>query len=115
MAMLKSLKEVNLSKNRLVGGQNHFNECFKLERLILNENILRGNIEPSVSSLQCLKIMYMHNNKIEGRIPKELFKLTNLEHLNLSNNYIEGNIVTILLTTSLITIITNRYITNKSR
>ena len=91
MKMLKSLKEVNLSKNKFIGGQNNFNDCSKLERLILNENLLRGNIEPSVSSLQCLKMLYLHNNKVEGRIPKELFRLTTLEHLNLSNNYLEGS------------------------
>lgn len=94
MKLLKSLKEVNLSKNKFSGGQNNFNDCNKLERLILNENFLRGNIDSSVSSLKCLKILYLHNNKIEGRIPKELFALTNLEHLNLSNNYLEGTLPT---------------------
>ena len=83
---LISLKEVNLAKNKFTGGQNNFNQCINLERLILNENSLRGNIEPSISSLRSLKMLYMQNNKIDGNLPKELFMLTTLEHLNLSNN-----------------------------
>jgi Leucine-rich repeat (LRR) protein len=116
MKLLKSLKEVNLSKNKLIGGQNNFNECINLERLVLNENILRGTIEASVSSLQSLKILYMHNNKIEGRIPRELISLKNLEHLNLSNNYLEGLLSSSTTTTAItIIVIIIRNFTNKSR
>ena len=62
--------------------------------------MLVNHLDPFISSLQSLELLYLHNNQLHGTLPKEFFMLSQLRYLNLSNNKLLGTIGKSLLLTS---------------
>eukprot|EP01031_Cornospumella_fuschlensis_P032929 gene32929-39825_t len=68
---LANLRVANLSQNQLTSGLNVFNNCTKLERLLLHYNQLQDQILPSIGQLKRLKLLYLQNNRVYGSLPAE--------------------------------------------
>jgi Leucine-rich repeat (LRR) protein len=90
-ACLPSLVHVDISDNRLSGTLDTLMNCTKLRRLIAHHNQFKGEIPASVSQLQDLEVLYLHNNRLTGSVPPQLCLLTtHLRLVNLSNNLLSG-------------------------
>ncbi len=90
LSSLQQLRFANLSQNLFTAGINAFNHCTRLEQLQLNDNLLRGHIDSSVSQLQKLDLLYLFNNKISGVLTNSICELSSLRYVNLSNNMLRG-------------------------
>ncbi|GLU21852.1 hypothetical protein SLE2022_379640 [Rubroshorea leprosula] len=66
-------------------------DMLDLQHMDLAENHLNGNIPPSMSKLENLRVLFLDNNKLYGEIPSWK-RLKNLVALDLSNNNLSGSI-----------------------
>ncbi|XP_022718365.1 receptor protein-tyrosine kinase CEPR2-like isoform X2 [Durio zibethinus] len=62
----------------------------KVMEISLANKSLSGEISPSISMLDNLANLYLHQNSISGRIPAQLNSCTNLRLLNLTRNKMVG-------------------------
>ncbi len=90
----KSIRHINLSKNRLTSGAiDALHGLTTLEVVMLNNNEFRGRLDGSVFlTLKNVIILYLHNNQLSGIIPNELCTLKKLKYCNLSSNHFRGRI-----------------------
>lgn len=63
-----------------------------LQELSLSFNQLSGTIPSELGSLSILETLKLHYNQLNGNIPPELGNLTNLQYLSLRNNHLSDNI-----------------------
>ncbi|KAL6315493.1 hypothetical protein AAG906_000787 [Vitis piasezkii] len=89
---IDGLKQLNFSKNRLVGSLPAFNGFVGLESLDFSSNMLNGTIVSQLGSLNDLKRLYLTSNKLSGNVPINLGNSKVLEHLFLSKNSFTGSI-----------------------
>ncbi|KAL8248022.1 hypothetical protein R6Q59_009238 [Mikania micrantha] len=91
---LCELKNLDLSFNYMEGRLIGPSECslYGLERLILNDNKLSGEIPTSLERLTALRALYLDYNLLTGIIPESLGNLTSLAELVLSGNQLAGSI-----------------------
>ncbi len=64
----------------------------RVDRLILHNNELNGNIPSELGNLNNLIFLQLNNNQLTGIIPANLGNLTNLIELFLHDNQLTGNI-----------------------
>ncbi|KAI3793025.1 hypothetical protein L1987_35637 [Smallanthus sonchifolius] len=83
MWRLCELKQLDLSFNYMEGRLTMPSECnrYGLERLILNDNHLIGEIPTSLERLTALRALYLDYNMLTGPIPESLGNLTGLTEL----------------------------------
>ncbi|KAK1409145.1 hypothetical protein QVD17_35670 [Tagetes erecta] len=95
---LCELKQLDLSFNYMQGQLTEPTECnqYGLERLILNDNKLTGEIPTSIETLTALRVLHLDYNLLNGTIPESLGNLTSLTELVLSGNQLTGLIPTSL-------------------
>ncbi|KAI7731952.1 hypothetical protein M8C21_008964, partial [Ambrosia artemisiifolia] len=89
---LCDLKQLDLSFNYMEGPLTMSSGCsrYGLERLILNDNKLSGEIPTSLERLTSLRALYLDYNLLSGTIPESLGNLTSLTVLVLSGNQLTG-------------------------
>ncbi|KAJ0466217.1 putative non-specific serine/threonine protein kinase [Helianthus annuus] len=95
---LCELKQLDLSFNYMEGPLTMSSACsrYGLERLILNDNKLSGEIPATLERLTSLRGLYLDYNMLTGTIPESLGNLTSLTELVLSGNQLTGPIPTSL-------------------
>ncbi|KAM0023826.1 putative non-specific serine/threonine protein kinase [Helianthus debilis subsp. tardiflorus] len=95
---LCELKQLDLSFNYMEGPLTMSSACsrYGLERLILNDNKLSGEIPATLERLTSLRGLYLDYNMLTGTIPESLGNLTSLTELVLSGNQLMGPIPTSL-------------------
>ncbi|XP_076913390.1 receptor-like protein EIX1 [Bidens hawaiensis] len=95
---LCELKQLDLSFNYMEGRLTIPSECsrYGLEKLLLSENKLTGNIPTSLGRLAALKVLYLDYNLLTGTIPESIGNLTSLTELVLTGNQLTGLIPTSL-------------------
>ena len=90
---LSFLRFVNLINNSFHGEiPRQFGRLFRLQHLLLSENMLEGTIPVNLSYCSQLNNLSLSTNKLVGTIPSELGSLVKLEFLNLESNNFEGGI-----------------------
>lgn len=92
--LCKSLRHINLSKNRLTSGAIHaLQGLTSLEVLILSYNQFTGRLDGfTLSTLKQLTILYLQHNQLSGILPDELCLLKKLKYCDLSANHFRGRI-----------------------
>lgn len=95
---LYSLRELNLSENRLTGSlqENFFDELSRLESLDLSNNDISGAI-PSGLGTSDISILRLNSNRFSGFLPLTGFRQFNLKLLDVSENEFSGSISPSLL------------------
>lgn len=63
-----------------------------IEVLLLNDNLLTGNIPPQLRGISSLEIVSLANNYLNGTIPPSLANCPKLQKLNLGDNNFRGMI-----------------------
>ncbi|TNV86312.1 hypothetical protein FGO68_gene14153 [Halteria grandinella] len=81
---LRSLQLLNASKNNIESVSCKISLCKELEKIILDDNQLRG-LPDEICHLNALKVLSLHNNQIKT-LPEFLSRLSNLTILNVSGN-----------------------------
>ncbi|XP_042978586.1 receptor-like protein 45 isoform X3 [Carya illinoinensis] len=101
VATIKSLKTLNLARNKLMGsfptkGWEMFSRLENLEILDLSQNSLNEtSFLQSIVAVKSLKTLNLAWNALTGSFPtKELANLSNLEVLILSGNHFSGQLAT---------------------
>ncbi|WVZ77338.1 hypothetical protein U9M48_025217 [Paspalum notatum var. saurae] len=97
---LRSLTKLNLEHNHIQATQNDgwaflvgLSNCTDLQYLILDDNMLEGEIPSSIGNLSInLEYIFMGFNNITGKIPEDIANLVNLKMLVLAGNHLEGTI-----------------------
>ncbi|GLT26036.1 hypothetical protein SLA2020_011260 [Shorea laevis] len=90
---MTNLVAFEVSQNRLSGKiPSTLGNCLMLEDLWMEENLLEGDIPPSLGLLKSLVHLDLSRNNISGQIPKFLQNFTLLQNLNLSFNRLEGEV-----------------------
>ncbi|XP_076953058.1 receptor-like protein EIX1 [Bidens hawaiensis] len=89
---LCELKHLDLSFNYMEGRLTIPSGCsrYGLERLLLSENKLTGEIPTSLGRLTALKVLYLDYNLLTGHIPEDIGNLTSLTELVLTGNQLTG-------------------------
>lgn len=64
----------------------------KVRSIVLPFNNLNGQLPPSLSSLNDLRVLDLGNNNLTGGIPDAYTALTSLAHMDLSNNNLSGDV-----------------------
>ncbi|KAG9455229.1 hypothetical protein H6P81_008133 [Aristolochia fimbriata] len=72
------------------GGQGGKNP-YQLQSLLLDHNLIAGDLPASLSQLQKLQGISLSNNRINGTIPDDIGLLSQIRSLDLSNNDLHGN------------------------
>ena len=86
LGTLQGLVSLRLGNNALIGLTRQFTTLTNLRVLALEDNLLRGNVNPQLSNLGRLEELRLENNRLHGRIPKELGWLNRLAVLRLGGN-----------------------------
>jgi hypothetical protein len=91
---MSELQYLDVSVNKLSGSiPKELGSCTKLLSLIINYNILSGDLPTTIGNLKNLQIVLdVSNNKFTGELPVQLGNLAMLELLNLSHNQFNGSI-----------------------
>ncbi|KAM3299334.1 hypothetical protein ACQJBY_040700 [Aegilops geniculata] len=97
LGTLPNLISLDLGKNSLEAGDWSFltslTNCTQLEELLLDANILQGDLPNSIADLsKSLEVLLFRENKISGTVPKEIESLTNIKRLYMENNLLTGSI-----------------------
>ena len=83
---LRNLQLLNASKNQIISISSDIQFSEQLEKLILDDNLLR-ELPSELGSLKELRVLSCHNNMLRF-LPNTLVKLSNLAILNVSANKI---------------------------
>ncbi|KAK3119527.1 hypothetical protein QOZ80_9AG0671790 [Eleusine coracana subsp. coracana] len=101
LTKLSGLVELRLNGNSFSGQIPDFSECHNLQYIHLENNLLTGEVPPSLGDLPNLKELYVQNNKLTGQVPKSLFKKSIIFNfsgnngLHIANNSISHTILII--------------------
>ncbi|XP_057819346.2 receptor-like protein 54 [Cryptomeria japonica] len=60
--------------------------------VLLNDNLLTGNIPPQLHGISSIEVLNLANNHLNGIIPPSLANCSNLQNLNLGDNNFRGMI-----------------------
>eukprot|EP01104_Vermistella_antarctica_P012308 TRINITY_DN3540_c0_g1_i2.p1 TRINITY_DN3540_c0_g1~~TRINITY_DN3540_c0_g1_i2.p1 ORF type:complete len:764 (+),score=118.30 TRINITY_DN3540_c0_g1_i2:1890-4181(+) len=91
---LVNLLELDLSFNQITGeiGQISQTQSVRLEKLLVNNNRLYGDIPNTIGDVGFLKKASFAHNYISGSIPRSLYDLAQLKHLDLHSNLMRGEV-----------------------
>ena len=93
-----------VTRNYIIGEiPSNIDELYRLETLVLDNNLLSGTIPAGIGSLERLSVLDLSNNHLEGPLP-DLALLQNLQKLLLANNDLNGTLDTCANLASLDTI-----------
>nr|XP_010939841.1 protein STRUBBELIG-RECEPTOR FAMILY 6 isoform X1 [Elaeis guineensis] len=93
MLSMTSLTELDMSNNKLGGGQQiTYNLPLNLERLNLAGNQFTGNVPYSISQMVPLKYLNLGRNQLQGSLNDMFGQLTNLTTMDLSSNSLSGDL-----------------------
>ncbi|CAI9762764.1 unnamed protein product [Fraxinus pennsylvanica] len=85
-------KHFHFRKNQLSGEipSQLFNSDMTLKHLLLENNLLTGNIPSTLGLVQTLEIVRLDKNSLNGSVPPNLNNLTSVLELYLANNKLTG-------------------------
>ncbi|PIN03852.1 Leucine-rich repeat protein [Handroanthus impetiginosus] len=94
LSNLTNLYWLELSDSSLSGEISpHFlSNWTKLTTLLIQNNLLTGELPSEIGRLRNLRYLYLHNNSFFGEIPLMIGNLTNLTALQLHSNKLSGTI-----------------------
>ncbi|XP_048495567.1 leucine-rich repeat receptor protein kinase HPCA1 isoform X4 [Beta vulgaris subsp. vulgaris] len=91
---LSKAEHFHLGQNKLSGEipLGLFRSDMALRHLILNDNLLNGNIPETLGLVEALEVIRLDRNSLSGLVPRSLKFLINVSELYLSNNNLSGPI-----------------------
>jgi len=99
IGLLKSLKVLDLSDNRIKGSiPEELYECKNLTHVYLHDNKLTGTLSESILNLYGLEELFLGSNALSGSIPRNLRSISKttprpLRYLVLGKNKFSGNLL----------------------
>ncbi|KAL6197274.1 hypothetical protein ACLB2K_032883 [Fragaria x ananassa] len=88
---LTTLKDIRLADNNFIEIPNEIGSLDQLEKLIMPENALEGNVPMVVFNMSSLIALVISGNSLKGRLPGNMCQnIPYIQVLDLSNNQLEG-------------------------
>ncbi|XP_022897042.1 probable leucine-rich repeat receptor-like protein kinase At5g49770 isoform X2 [Olea europaea var. sylvestris] len=90
--MLVKTKHFHFGKNKLLGEIPSllFHSNMTLKHLLLESNLLTGNIPSTLGLVHTLEVVRLDKNSLSGSVPPNLNNLTSVQELFLANNKLTG-------------------------
>jgi len=93
---MQNLKKLFLSDNNIAGNFPAFEidslSVSNLESILLQNNVISGNITNDIEQLGQLKFLNLNSNNIIGTLPDGICNLSNLENIQLFDNNLTGKL-----------------------